>query len=91
LSVGAGGGVSVSVFADEIGPDWILDLADALVRCKFDETGSLDFFRGAKSIAEIKALADAEKDGDQPMVRWARRLLAVPPPKPAAQALKPSG
>ena len=83
LSVSAAGGVSVWDFADEIAPDWILDLADALARCQFDETGSLDFFRGAKPVVEIKKLADSEKDGDQSLVRWARHLLATPPPKPA--------
>ena len=78
LTTGTDGAVNVILFANDIGPAWVLDLAEALARCRFDATGSLVFYQG-KPIDELERQAGLEKAADQPMVVWARRLLRLAP------------
>ncbi|MEI6861533.1 MAG: hypothetical protein WCL04_04700, partial [Verrucomicrobiota bacterium] len=74
---------------DEL-PAWLLDLAEALARCRLDATGSLEYFTGAKSIAELQRLVAQEKDPTQPLVLWARRLLGLTPAEaPGAAIVRP--
>ena len=65
-------------------------LAEALARCRLDATGSLEFFPGVKSIAELQRLVAQEKDAAQPLVIWARRLLSLSPADaPSAAVVRP--
>ncbi len=71
-------------------PAWLPDLAEALARCRLDATGSLEFFPGVKSIAELQRLVAQEKDAAQPLVIWARRLLSLSPADaPSAAVVRP--
>ncbi len=60
-------------------PAWLPDLAETLARVRLDATGSMEFTRGEKSLAELKRLVAAEKDATQPLVVWARRVLGLDP------------
>jgi serine/threonine protein kinase/WD40 repeat protein len=78
LNVGTDGSARLWLFADSIGPAWILDLAEALARCRFDATGSRVFFQG-KPAEDFQRLVAQEKDSTAPTVIWARHLLGLTP------------
>ncbi len=81
LITGAGGGAEVVLFASDIGPAWMLELAETLARCKLDPNDPTDtpvFIRG-QTFEELQRDAMQEKDADHPMVIWARHLLGLTP------------
>jgi len=64
--------------SENIGPPWILDLAETLAQCQLDKTGSLVFYPG-KPLEALRRQAEQEKEANQPMVEWAKKLLGVVP------------
>jgi serine/threonine protein kinase/WD40 repeat protein len=79
LITGAEGGAEVVLFAGDIGPAWMLDLAETLARCQLDRTDTPVFPQESRSIEALQRDAMQEKDVDQPMVIWARHLLGLTP------------
>ncbi len=62
----------------EMGPSWVLDLAETLAQCRVDDTGNPAFYRG-KPLEGLRQLSADESNKTHPMVLWAKGLLKRDP------------
>jgi WD40 repeat protein len=63
-------------FSPDMGPAWVLDLAETVVRCRMDSTGNPALYEG-KTLDWLRQQAAQEPNKIHPMVVWAGHILKV--------------
>ncbi|HWA08059.1 MAG TPA: TIR domain-containing protein [Opitutaceae bacterium] len=65
-------------------PAWILDVAEALARCRVDENGTTSDYDG-RPVEWLRQQAAQEPIRAHPLVAWAKQILNGAPPGPPAR------